>query len=61
MRPVDVVVPVYTGVEETRRCLETAWATIDSEWARLVVINDGSPDPAITTLLREFAASHPGV
>lgn len=61
MRNVDVVVPVYTGLEETRRCLETALATIDADWARLVVINDGSPDPAITTLLREFAAHHPGL
>ncbi len=61
MRSVDVVVPVYTGVEETQRCLATALATIDSEWARLVLLNDGSPDPAITTLLRDFAARHPTV
>ncbi|HBX71485.1 MAG TPA: hypothetical protein DEG86_00725, partial [Halieaceae bacterium] len=61
MRSVDVVVPVYTGVEETRRCLVTALATIDPEWARLVLVNDGSPDPAITALLRDFAARHPTV
>ncbi|HAN29809.1 MAG TPA: glycosyl transferase, partial [Haliea salexigens] len=61
VRSVDVVVPVYTGVEETRRCLVTALATIDPEWARLVLVNDGSPDPAITALLRDFAARHPTV
>ena len=61
MRSVDIVVPVYTGVEETRRCLETALATADPAWARLVVVNDGSPDPEITALLRDFAGQHSGV
>ena len=57
MRAVDVVVPVYKGLEETRRCLASALATIDPAWARVVVINDGSPDPAITAYLRELDAS----
>jgi GT2 family glycosyltransferase/glycosyltransferase involved in cell wall biosynthesis len=61
VRSVDIVVPVYTGVEETRRCLETALATADPAWARLVVVNDGSPDPEISALLRDFAGQHDGV
>ncbi|WP_162300097.1 glycosyltransferase [Kineobactrum sediminis] len=59
MRNVDVIIPVYNGLEETRRCIETALATVDSAWARLVVINDASPDPHITTLLRNYAADNP--
>ena len=58
MRKVDVIVPVYRGLEETRRCLGTVLATVDPGWARVVVINDGSPEPEITAYLRELAASH---
>src|SRR5210317_304036 len=61
MRKVDVIIPVYRGLEETRRCLESVLATIDPAWARVVVINDGSPEPAIGQFLRELAAAHPGL
>jgi GT2 family glycosyltransferase len=57
MRKVDVIVPVYKGLEETRRCLVSTLATVDSAWARVLVINDGSPDPAITAYLRALAAT----
>jgi GT2 family glycosyltransferase/glycosyltransferase involved in cell wall biosynthesis len=57
MRRVDVIIPVYRGLEETRRCLESVLATLDMSWARPVIINDGSPEPAITTYLRQLAAS----
>ena len=55
MRKVDVIIPVYKGLEETRRCLVSVLETVDSAWARVVVINDGSPDLAITAYLRELA------
>lgn len=59
MRNVDVVIPVYDGLEQTSRCIETVLATIDSSWARVVVINDASPDPRIAALLRKYAADNP--
>ena len=59
MRAVDVVIPVYRGLEETRRCLTSALASVDPDWARLLVINDASPEPAITAYLRQLAAAHP--
>ncbi len=55
MKPVDVVIPVYAGFDETRRCLDTVLATIDSDWVRIVVVNDCSPEPEITGLLRDLA------
>ena len=58
MKAVDVVIPVYDGMEETRRCLETVLATVDPSWTRLVVVNDCSPDLRITELLRTFQAGH---
>ncbi len=59
MRDIDIVIPVYDGLEETRRCLDTALATTDPAWSRLVLVNDASPNPAITALLRELAEVHP--
>jgi|GEM_PF-3744127 Predicted glycosyltransferases len=51
---VDVVVPVYGGLEETQECIESALATLP-HWAQLVVINDASPEPELTQWLRERA------
>ncbi|NIC25163.1 GT99 family glycosyltransferase N-terminal domain-containing protein [Serratia plymuthica] len=51
---VDVVVPVYAGLEETQECIESALATLP-HWAQLVVINDASPEPELTQWLRERA------
>ncbi len=58
MRDVDVVIPVYGGYQETRRCLETVLASLDFAWARIVIINDCSPDPVITAYLRELCGEH---
>ena len=55
MRKVDVVIPVYGGLEDTRQCVESAIATVDPGWARIVVINDASPEPEITRYLRDLA------
>lgn len=53
---VDVIVPVYAGAQETLRCL---WSVLSS-WVdtpyQLVVIDDCSPEPALSAHLRELAA-----
>lgn len=59
MRPVDVVVPVYEGFSETTACLTSVLRTIDESWARIVVINDCSPDPRITDYLRSLLHEYP--
>ena len=59
MRDVDVVIPVYDGLDETVACLASVLATVDTSWARIVVINDCSPNPQITAYLRELAVEHP--
>jgi GT2 family glycosyltransferase/2-polyprenyl-3-methyl-5-hydroxy-6-metoxy-1,4-benzoquinol methylase/glycosyltransferase involved in cell wall biosynthesis len=53
--PVDVIVPVFRGLEDTRMCLESVLrASCESAW-RLIVINDCSPEPEVTEWLRVFA------
>ncbi|NND69919.1 MAG: glycosyltransferase [Halioglobus sp.] len=60
MRDVDVVIPVYDGLEETRACLETVRQTVTHAWARVIVINDYSPNPEITAYLRREQAERGG-
>lgn len=52
-RAVDVIIPVYAGFDETCAAIVTAAKSIDHRWARLVVINDCSPEPEITQWLRD--------
>jgi len=53
--PVDIIVPVYRGLEDTRCCLESVLAApCQTSW-RLIVINDCSPEPEVTEWLRDVA------
>ena len=56
---VDVIVPVYRGLEDTRRCIESVLLHACESPFRLIVINDASPEPAVTEWLREVADSDP--
>lgn len=53
--PVDIIVPVYKGLEDTRRCLESVLAAPCRTPWRLIVIDDASPEPELSAWLREFA------
>ncbi|RDL47460.1 N-acetylglucosaminyl-diphospho-decaprenol L-rhamnosyltransferase [Ensifer sp. M14] len=51
---VTVVIPVYNGYDAVRRCLESVKLWTSTEIADVLVINDGSSDPAISPLLFSF-------
>lgn len=53
---VDIIVPVYAGVQESLRCLWSVLAAPVRTHFELVVIDDCSPDPALSAFLRELAA-----
>lgn len=55
MRRVDVVIPVFRGYDETRSCIESVLATVGD--TRVILINDASPEPEITELLRSYQAA----
>ncbi len=57
--PVDVIVPVYRGLDDTRRCIESALASVSRTPMRLVVINDASPEPEVTAWLRSLEGRDP--
>jgi GT2 family glycosyltransferase/2-polyprenyl-3-methyl-5-hydroxy-6-metoxy-1,4-benzoquinol methylase/glycosyltransferase involved in cell wall biosynthesis len=53
--PVDIIVPVYRGLEDTQCCVESVLnANCNTAW-RLIIINDCSPEPAVTKWLRSVA------
>lgn len=54
---IDVIVPVYDGLEETMACLRSVLATLPKH-ARLIVIDDATPNDALARHLDELAASH---
>lgn len=57
--PVDVIVPVYRGLDDTRQCLEAVMANPCRTPLRLIVINDCSPEPALVAWLEDFQSRHP--
>src|SRR5258706_1833610 len=53
---IDVVVPVYRGEAETRACLESVLGARTLAAREVVVIDDASPEPAVSAWLRQLAA-----
>ncbi len=54
---IDIVVPVYKGLAETRACIESVLGSSNREPYELIVIDDCSPDPALSAWLVEASAS----
>ena len=53
-RLLNVVVPVHSGLEETKTCLESVLRTLPQD-ALLTVVHDAGPDSSMPALLRGFA------
>ncbi len=45
---IDVIVPVYRGLAQTRTCIESVLARGANEPFELVVVDDESPEPEIS-------------
>ena len=52
---IDIVVPVYRGMAATQRCIESVLAATCAEPHEVVVIDDASPEPALSAWLRVLA------
>ncbi len=48
---IDVIVPVYRGHEQSRRCLDSVLAHCDAGAIEVVVVDDASPEPALAEYL----------
>jgi hypothetical protein len=52
---VDVVIPVYRGLTQTRRCIESVLQDPDRPHGRVIVIDDRSPEPKLSSWLNTQA------
>ena len=61
-RSVAVIIPVYDGFDETRRCMESVFSSRieNRSLARLIVIDDCSPSSQLRAYLEEIS-THDGV
>lgn len=58
---VSVILPVYRGIDMTRRCIEAAMpGVLAMDGAKLLAINDGSPDQGMQAMLESLVALWPG-
>ncbi len=54
---VDVIIPVYRGLEETQRCLQSVLRDQARPPGRVIVIDDASPEPALSAWLDQLRAT----
>lgn len=59
LRPCDVaiIVPVYRGLKQTRRCIESVLKSSNKSSYRLIIINDASPESEVEEYLNSLAGS----
>lgn len=58
---VSVILPVYRGIDMTRRCIEAAMpGVLAMEGGKLLAINDGSPDQGMQAMLESLVMVWPG-
>ena len=56
---IDIIIPVYRGLDDTRRCLQSVLQASYAQPHHIIVINDASPEPALAQWLRELAQQEP--
>jgi GT2 family glycosyltransferase/glycosyltransferase involved in cell wall biosynthesis len=51
----DLIIPVYKGFEETCDCLASVMASQEKPLGAIIVVDDCSPEPALSTYLKALA------
>ena len=52
---IDVIIPVYCGLDESRRCIESALRSQNIIQAEIVIVDDASPEPELSDYLDNLA------
>ena len=50
---IDIIVPIYNGYEDTKRCVESLLKSVNKVEHRIILINDNSPSEEIVKYLKE--------
>ena len=56
--PIAIVLPVHNAAPHVAHCLDRIARMTDLPW-RLVIVEDGSTDPAIRPMLQDWVGTHP--
>jgi len=56
----DIIVPVFSGEEAVRKCLDALFASDALQLADVILVDDASPESVISSYLRQWA-ERPGV
>ncbi|MBI3343679.1 MAG: methyltransferase domain-containing protein [Gammaproteobacteria bacterium] len=54
---VDIIIPVFRGLEETKRCIDSVLSSATTTSHEIIVINDASPEPDLVNHLKELATA----
>jgi O-antigen biosynthesis protein len=55
---IDLIIPVFRGIDQTRRCIGSVLASPQRTALEIIVVDDCSPEPAIGEYLRALAGDH---
>lgn len=55
MTPVNIIIPVYRGLKDVQDCLESVYLSHYTIPYEIIVIDDCSPEPAVSAYLKEEA------
>ena len=55
--PVNVIVPVYRDLPRTRRCVESVLESLDHRYAKVILVDDASPEPALSGFCEHLAGA----
>lgn len=60
MNLVDIIIPVYDGLDDTKNCLLSLLESLDQNeiCCNVIVINDKSPNDELTRWVQDFTACH---
>jgi GT2 family glycosyltransferase/glycosyltransferase involved in cell wall biosynthesis len=53
---IDVIIPVYRGLAQSQRCIQSVLADPDRPPGRVIVVDDRSPEPKLSAWLERLAA-----
>lgn len=56
--PIDIIIPVYLGDLQTRRCIESVLRSTGKRAFRAIVIDDASPETGLLEWLRQLAEAN---
>lgn len=54
---VDIIIPIFRGLEETKRCIDSVLSSAITTPHEIIVINDASPEPDLVNHLKELATA----